>query len=289
MEEVAGFWLTPFVKPPRVPFKVMIGYHAHKAGPVGDTKDEAMMKLTRFGANYNYLRRDVQMVSVGPHIVGAVMPHPDTNPDSGTKGATKRFIAKTPTPDPELLCEFQLFVRKSLHSERWGDPLPMDFDDSFDTWIETTNYPRRRKEDLRKVWEALDDIDATELRDTYATKSFLKDEVYTLYKHARAINSRSDIFKVYASPLFTGIEKEVFKAREFIKKIPVRDRPQYILDQIDIPGAFIGNTDFSRFEAAFSQPVMFACEFELYRYSVRHTTEGQKWFFHVTQALGGGR
>lgn len=266
---------------------VTVGYHASKAGPVGEAKPDAMMKLTKAGQHYNYLNRDVVMSSMGP-ICPAIPPHPGTAPEEGSLGIRKRFVAKTPVPDRELLKELSEYVAQQLRSGRFGLPLDMEVDDSFDTWIETTNYSRFRKESLRKVYNEIDDMDAMNLRDMYLTKSFLKDETYAEFKHARAINSRSDEFKTLFSPLFTFIEKEVFKAEEFIKKVPIQDRPQYILDRLDIPGAVITDTDFSRFEAAFRREVFWAVEFPMYQYFVKHTLNGKRWFHHVTQALGDG-
>jgi hypothetical protein len=86
------------------------------------------------------------------------------------------------------------------------------------------------------------------------------------YKHARGINSRSDEFKCFSGPFFKLIESIVYAHPAFIKHVPVRERPKYIVDMLGgFPGPFL-ETDYSQFEKHFTPDVMEVIEMELYSY-----------------------
>jgi hypothetical protein len=166
-------------------------------------------------------------------------------------------------------------------------PLPPDEDYSFDHWIQGTNYPAWRKDELRRIKS-----DPNHLKLDHegkfkgaGVKSFVKYESYPEYKHARVINSRDDSFKVEIGPYFHAIEKAIFKLPWFIKYVPVEQRPDYVMNrlgQIKIgnycdgvvegdDGLFQVNgdyfvTDHSQYEAAFTKCVMEDCEEPLYEY-----------------------
>jgi hypothetical protein len=189
------------------------------------------------------------------------MPHPDPgDPDTMKAGVQKRFAMCTPTPDPELLAEFKRFVKDWVHSNL--TPLSPTSDLSVNTWLESCNYPKWRKNQLLMKHNKI--VDRRDPK--YAlVKSFMKDECYPEYKHARAINSRTDEFKTLVGPIFRLIEKELFQLHWFIKKIPVADRPKYLADKIGWGSKFIA-TDHTAYEAHFTAEIMESCEFVLYDY-----------------------
>lgn len=104
--------------------------------------------------------------------------------------------------------------------------------------------------------------------------SFTKAEFYTEFKHARAINARVDEMKVKFGPIFKLIEEQVFRLKWFIKKIPVVDRPKYIIENLHIAGARVFISDYEAFESLFEREIMEACERELYSYMTSHLPEG---------------
>ncbi len=229
--------------------------------------------------------------SLGCHVRGAALPHPDPS-DSETMiaGVTKRFAVRPPEIDRNTLRRFGKFV------DRWLEenfvPLSADTDLSFETWLAETDYPEWRKDELRKSYEEDTDLSKVDMkrlnrrqRRLLECKSFMKDEHYEKYKHARGINSRHDRFKCHAGPLFKAIEKVVYAHPAFIKHVPVADRPKYIMDRLYRSGAKYLATDYTSFESLFRKIIMKKCEFKLYRYMLRHLTEVRKSL--LLKVLGG--
>lgn len=210
------------------------------------------------------------MVSLGCHIKGAAQPHPDPHdPETMKAGVRKRFAIRTPRGETQLLSKLRLFTQKWLRTNLV--PLAPDSDTSVDKWLENTGYPKWRKDELRKKWEAVDNIHRPPKlkkgRNPYfMCKSFQKDECYPEFKHARAINSRSDEFKCAVGPIFKLIETFVYEHPAFIKHIPVAKRPDYIMKMLYQDSAKYMATDYTAFESCFVKELMDACEFELYGY-----------------------
>jgi len=114
----------------------------------------------------------------------------------------------------------------------------------------------------------------------------MKDEVYPEYKHARAINSRSDEFKVLVGPLFKLIDHALFSRPEFIKKIPVDMRPERMLQELYVIGEHTDPTDYSKFEATFVKRLMRINNYFNW-YLTQHLPDGT-WFNKVlAEALEG--
>jgi hypothetical protein len=172
-----------------------------------------------------FVDRDPMMTSLGCHVEGAALPHPDQNdPVTMLGGVFKRIAGRLPEPNRELLEKLSLYCDKWL--EKHMVPLSDDDDLSFDTWIEKRPYPLWRKDQLRKKFEEMETYD---FHEKYTkVKCFMKDECYTEYKHARGIYARDDRFKVLFGPLCSAIEDRLYKHESFIKHIPVADRPKYI-------------------------------------------------------------
>jgi len=213
-------------------------------------------------------RRPVVNRSLGCHLKGYACPHPDPHdPLTTAAGVRKRFAFAPPKPKRELIRKLRKFVRSWLRKNL--KPLPPESDTSIEHWLENTNYPAWRKAELLETWKNITNIrDPT--KKYLKVKSFMKDEVYPEYKHARAINSRHDAFKCYVGPIFKLIEHEVYKNQHFIKHIPVADRPKYIMEKLFRPNATYVATDYTAFESLFTAELMEACEFELYDYMTTH-------------------
>lgn len=228
-------------------------------------------------------RRTPMLVQLGLHAEDVLYPHPDvTDRPTMEAGAQKRAAAQTPVPDPQLLQEFRGFVRKYL--KKHFKKLSPDVDVSYETWRSQISQPEWRKEEYDEAYEKVRFLE-TEKMSKELIKflklsklgGFGKREQYPQFKHARCINARNDKYKVLVGPIYRAIEKAVFKKPDFIKKIPVDERPQYIMDRLYALGALYGITDFSRFEASFIREVQLACEFELYRYMTSELPEAD-WF-----------
>lgn len=121
----------------------------------------------------------------------------------------------------------------------------------------------------------------------WRVKSFMKDEGYLENKHGRGINSRTDAFKCLVGPMFHRIEQEVFKLPEFVKYVSVRDRAQYIMEQLYFPGLEYVITDYTSFECGFVREMMGNCEFKMYIYMIRHTPLYFRMLVVCWEVIGG--
>lgn len=214
--------------------------------------------------------------------IDVAMPHPDLR-DVTTllAGVQKRFARKPPTPREGLLNKLLKFTDEFLHKNLI--PLPPNSDLSVQHWLDNTNYPLYRKEELLKKEKRMEML---ETRD-FLVKLFMKDETYPAYKHGRGINSRSDEFKTAVGPIFKLIEHEVFNLHWFIKHIPVSERPKYISTLLQRHGATYFASDYTTFEALFTKDLMMACEFRLYRYMTKNLPTGAMFCDLVESVLGG--
>lgn len=224
------------------------------------------------------------MVSLGVDIPGVAPPKPDLScPVTAEAGIRKRFLHRPPRPDPLMLQRFSQFVRNWLKNNLV--PLSAESDTSVLSWLNKCSYPLWRKDELLKLWDLrfglLDPIK------DFVVKSFIKDETYPEFKHARGINSRSDMFKIKVGPIFRLIEEQVFKLPYFIKKIPVADRPRYIVDHLCFEGAKFFEGDFKAFESHFTREIMESCEFLLFEYMTQNLPEGREWMSLVRDVIGG--
>lgn len=237
--------------------------------------------------------RPVIKTSLGCHVLGASSPHPDPSDlETMLDGASRRFCRKPPSPDPQVMKRFRLFVAKWL--KKHMTPLASDTDTSFETWIESTPYPLHRKNELRRKWaESEGCIRPSNIRDKRGVinryckvKSFQKDEVYPQYKAARGINSRTDEFKVRVGPIFKLIEKRLFSMPYFIKHTPVDERAEEIKRELYQAAANIISTDYTSFESLFTRELMETCEFQLYDYMTQDLPDTE-WIQIVKEVMGG--
>jgi hypothetical protein len=219
--------------------------------------------------------RNPMMASLGPHLLGACPPHPDTG-DATTllAGVMKRIGTEPPLPDKEILLEFEKFVYRKIRE--WFPRLSKNTDVSFGTWIEGTQYTRARKEELRRVWEGLQEkANYNDMKHELA-KCFGKMECYPEFKHSRGIFSRTDEYKVMVGPYFKAIESVVYQHPAFVKHVPVKDRPDHIMKVLrPVPGETVDANDFSSFEALFRKRLMLICEMQLYTYMVEELPKKQ--------------
>ena len=222
-------------------------------------------------------------MSLGLSVEGVALPHPCPC-DAATMraGVQKRFAFKTPNPDPLVVSRLRKFVRNFVRNN--FQPLARDVDLSVEGWLQETNYPAYRKVELAKKWEQITDFDD---KKHFRVKSFMKDEHYPEYKHARAINSRTDEFKCMVGPMFKRIEKEVFTLDWFIKKVPVKDRPQYVMDKVYSENGVYYATDHTAYEAHFTKELMQACEFELYDYMTKDLPEHDRFMYLLEEVIAG--
>jgi len=249
----------------------MVAY-GHRTGeegiaiPVVITKPNTAARPRRVDArDPNY--RVPMAVDLGPTSPYCAVPHPDTQDARNMwEGTKKRFISQPPTPQRRLRRRFRRFVRNWC--KRNLTPLSRITDVEFETWLAERPYPEWRKIELRAVWAKLGSDGPN--RRHRGVSSFGKEEYLAAQaKTLRAINSRSDEFKVLVGPVFKAIEEEVFKNEAFIKKVPVPDRPAYIQERFGVLGAKPKSSDYTSFETHFDAATMLECEFILYMYMTK--------------------
>lgn len=210
------------------------------------------------------------------------MPHPDTgDPLTTEAGARRRFVLTPPVPDTTRLNRLTEFVRRWCRQNL--TPL-FDCDTSIEAWLLKTNYPESRRKELLDLWYS---HEAHLVEKDYLVKSFIKDESYVEYKHARIINSRSDMFKCAVGPIFRLIEEQVFKNDAFIKKVPIHLRPEFIRERLVRLGAKYFWADFTSFESHFTPQIMEAVEFVMYDYMVQHLAGGAEFMRLCREVIAG--
>lgn len=156
------------------------------------------------------------------------------------------------------------------------EPLDIETDTSHATWIAGTPYTIARKEELIRKHEKFGRKLSDKIpQDCCKLKSFSKDESYVPdFKHARTINSREDEYKNMVGPHYQRISEKLFKLHWFIKKIPINERPAYIIDLIQRNGAYYICTDYTSFEAHFDSTLMEDCELLLAEYMTKKLPDG---------------
>lgn len=229
------------------------------------------------------ISRPIVMASLGCHLKDAAMPHPDpSDPNTALVGALYRFGRDIPARNFPAK-EFSDFVRDFVVKN--FIPLGPETDISVETWLSKTPYTLARKNELLKKSQDMQGDTYNLKTKDLKVKSFVKDETYPEYKHARAINSRTDEFKVAVGPFFQAISDAVFALIYFIKKIPIAERPQNIIDAIQRDGHVIFTTDFTSFEAHFRKEIMEACEMILYEHMVKHHPDGKRFLALIKNAF----
>lgn len=91
---------------------------------------------------------------------------------------------------------------------------------------------------------------------------------------------------MFFAPILTHIEDELNKLNCFVKKIPVDERPQYLLDHIHQDGAWILGTDFTSYEASLIKALMEVSELQLYEYMTQ-LLDNSDWIDTVKEVLTG--
>jgi len=228
------------------------------------------------------IRRRIVSSSLGCHVLGHALPHPDPDDvDTMLAGVVKRFASCPPEADPILLGKLGNFVDRFLKKNLV--PLSPLVDRSVETWLSKTSYTLARKKELLEIYRQFPEC----LPRFFKVKGFMKDETYPTWKHARGINSRHDRFKVEVGPVFKLIEDAVYKLKYFIKHTPVHLRAQKIKDALFAIGRKYFATDYTAFESLFVKKLMEMCEFKLYEYMVQYLPEGADWLALVKKVLGG--
>lgn len=232
--------------------------------------------LLATGAKVDPLKERPVAISLGFAQEGVCLPHPSlSDPVTTQAGVLKRFLRATPEPVKSGAISMDGLIKYAQQWVKRLTPISPDYDMSVEKWLSMTNYPEARKKELQEKWDKCEGI----LREKhYRVKSFVKDEFYPEYKHARAINSRTDEFKCAFGPWIKAMEQIVYHQPDFIKHVPVAERPAYIEGRLSAFGAKYFWADFTAFESHFKPEILETLEFILYRHlASKHPERSKLW------------
>jgi len=195
-----------------------------------------------------------QMKSVGGHIDGAAQPHANLdNPRNYLAGAMSRVCVEKYRPSRKLL---RAICGVSTDWCTQFPQVPPDYDMSVEKWLLESKYPQWRKDQILAAWKGVDD-------ENYVG-SFLKDEQYKKYTHARTINARRDFYKALFGPIIHALEKCVFSHPSFVKRVEVHKRFQHLKSMLDECGTTVQWTDHTCYESVFTPDFVEASVMPLY-------------------------
>lgn len=213
------------------------------------------------------MRRRPVSASTGYHVVGAVSPKPDTS-DHCSIGSGCQFRLCRNKKRPRLAgLKLAARVVVALLEARRVKPLPITplipSKEVFEEWLAGTTYGEERKDELRDAWGSVYTRMCTagnhaSLRAEYqnfVVKLFAKEEHYTKGKQFRGIYARNDPAKVLFGHFISDVEDVVYKWPEFIKKVPIHERPA-LLKSMFPDGAQAIESDYTSWEAHFHMIVM---------------------------------
>jgi hypothetical protein len=156
-------------------------------------------------------------------------------------------------------------------------PLPHDVDLSVENWLNNTSYTEKEKQKFR---ELDDKINGLMKRKYLMAKCFMKEEYYeSIIKEGRGIFSRSDEVKILIGPIIKQIENHQYMNKNFIKHVPVSERPSYIFDWLHKTGD-VGESDYTAFESHFDKEMMELVDFSFYDYMTKNIHDTRKEIVH---------
>lgn len=217
--------------------------------------------------DWAYERRDVYRrpvsSSTGLHTKRAASPKPDV-PDQPSLGSGGQYRL---CRNKELITARGLSLAARtvavLIASRKAEVFPetrlVPSEEELESWLKKTTYGDGRKEELRAERENVglgmvgEGDNATKRRNmqNFVIKMFAKEEHYTQYKHFRGIYARNDPSKVLFGHWVSKVEKVVYKWPEFIKKVPIHERPE-LLSKMFPEGAEAAESDYSSWEGHFN-------------------------------------
>lgn len=254
---VVAYLVSPKTRAPRV---VGYGYRAGEFDP-GELNPAATAKVTLHANFTTETERRPMQVSLGPHLKAAALPIADSQHGPTIfQGAMHRVFRDNDLIVAPVLVRLRAFVKQWLDTNL--DPIQSGTCLDELEWLARTKYSKGRK---GQIIEALDENFRFVGERTWHCEGHGKRECLTAYKTCRAIISRSDKAKAFFGPAIKTIEGVVYsRIKAFIKHVPCKDRPEYLLRMFGI-SKDIHETDYTSFEGSF-QPLILEVECMLYEH-----------------------
>jgi hypothetical protein len=214
----------------------------------------------------------VSRVGTGVEISGGIsFPYRDGDVIDMVRSLSKRIGSQRPNTHPQVKYLLPRFIDHLLNLN--FRPLPPGTDLSLETWLEHTTYTASEKQKFRELDNKIGGLFK---RKYLASKCFMKEEFYALLdKEARGIFSRSDEVKILIGPIIKQIENIQYQNKNFIKHIPVSDRPRHIFEHLDKNGE-VGESDYTAFESHFDKELMNVLDFKFYNYMTQYLVDQNK-------------
>jgi hypothetical protein len=261
----------------------LFGYAGERAPGLIGTEMKLLYQINRRATSRV---QQPMAVSIGPMVM-ATYPRPDVGSMNNViRAASGRIATVAPVIGPVQLRELHMvstWLAASL------TPISPSHDFDFEEWLEHTKYPSERKAQLRVAWEKSHEGMSRDKR-MERVKLHLKDEPYETYKIPRAILARVDQAKDLMGPLFHEIEKTVFAQEEFVKTVPVADRPKFLAEKFGTHcdrDKLLMESDISRMESHFISDVIVAMELPLYNRMVSNNPRGVLLLIEAMRILCG--
>lgn len=260
-----------------------MGYRCHEVALAEPDKCDHSTRIKQVRESKHSTARPIVKVVVGFNLLGCSRPHVDpSHALTLAKGAVKRFCnLRRPLCEDRLTAIEAFTWRWCEQNLRLADP---GSDVSFDGWLQRCPYPAWRKQELLQCWE---EAGRRMHPDYEKISSFVKDESYDTYKHARWINSRSDQFKCWAGPWIQVISDVVFGHPDFIKKIPMAERADYVVNHLRHCRGSVWANDYSALEASYLREISFAISFVVYKYVMQAVPGFRPWFSEYVRIVTG--
>ncbi len=214
-------------------------------------------------------------VSSGVHLAGVALPHNDTRCAlSLAAGGLNRVCSLLPRPNPTVHAEYKLFAARFFRKH--FRPLPSDTVLDHKEWLFSRPYSLKKKMNMWRQWE---ECFGQLVPDDLKFGVFSKDEDYTKWAMNRLINAPSDVAKIYFGPIIAEIEKQLYKTKWFIKKVPVHMRPQFLRDMEAKMAALCQKSasDYASYECSFTREQKEAVELPFTEYMVQNIPGNEKW------------
>jgi hypothetical protein len=207
--------------------------------------------------------------ALGLNVYGYCCPSPDRRDVDtaihGIQTRLSRLVPKSSTEWRRIRSFARMFCRKFL------EPVTdLEIPSAWE-YIQTRDAPQWRKDQLWKNYTTSPYYPGPPRKTI--NKCFIKTECYEEYKPARGIYSRDDYSKVYFGRYIHALEQKVFKLGWFIKKIPVKERSRYIVENVYMNGCKYIATDYSKFESQFTPEVIRCVEGQLYKYMLANHSD----------------
>lgn len=223
-------------------------------------RDDAKMTVM---ADRDFKRQTLaNQVGPVPHGLAPVL-YNGKDPETMAYGAASRVLQAIPEFNEGMLMEFKEFNER-LIDDLFDKLGPIEVPMSRQEYIDSRLWSGSKKAKYQRIFDDMSDV--LELPSSWTElSSFTKTEFYTKLKSARSIQGRDIRMNIIFGPYVLAMQHYLERTGWIIKKVPVRQRPEYIEDKFGhFDDATFVVTDHTRFEAAMCSDLQLVCEAQFF-------------------------